>query len=197
MEKLQKIIDLIQSFLEKYFIISLVSVLITIVAKYFTPDNFQPLEKLGNETYFIGIFLLSFLIIVFLKYIVVKALNNIKDSKYKTKLNEEQNQQNIKTLKKYVDSLKPNERKLLDYFMDNNNKPIIYFDLGYDFYRLEMIMDQSEFIVEDSNTKITNPFTFEIKNVNKGAYANKYKIKKEIFDDLKYMKESKIGISNF
>ena len=48
---LEKIINILEKFLEKYFIPSLVAVLPTAVIYYFTNDNFSVLLKLGKQFY--------------------------------------------------------------------------------------------------------------------------------------------------
>lgn len=194
---LEKILDLLTSFFEKYFIQSLVSFVVSMIIYYFTPPDFSILNKFDKELYILTAFVISFLIIGFFIYILKRLIQKIEMAYLVKKQEKERREENIREYKKFVDQLKPEEKNLLEHFLNTNNTPVIL--LG-EFYGYNLIMhccDRTEFIVKESICAINIYNLEEGFPLNIGMKVSKYKLKKEIYDIFMYLKKSGIGISNF
>lgn len=192
---LEKIINILEKFVEKYFIPSLVAVLPTAVIYYFTDDNFSILLKLGKQFYISVIFIIFFLLIELVIFLSKLIINTVKFKTQKTILEKEEMNESIKKIRESIDRLNPNERKLLDLFLSNNNEPIItmnYMDIPF----LYNYCNYTKIITE-SNTKGINLHSLKKETYDKGYMANKYKLKDELYDILKDMLNNGIKISNF
>lgn len=193
---LEKIINILEKFLEKYFIQSLIALVITAFGYYITPDDSKILLKLNKEFYIIILFIIIFLIIEFVIYILKKINLRVYFRRQKKEYNDEKIKENIQKNKTIIDSLKPNERKILDIFLKNGNEPIVLRENFYDNRVLENFCNKCE-IISDGNIKYINLYNSQQEILSKGSHAYRYKLKFDVYKLLKYMMDSGIGISNF
>lgn len=193
----EKILDILKAFFEKYFINTLIAIVPTIIIYYYTPDNFDFMKKIGKELYLLFLFVICFLIIEFLCY----CYKFIKNKKYYNKLNRENSEQiekqNLNYIWNYVDDLNDNEKKLLNYLLDNNNK-ILNIPGSLGFNHLYMEWFNSTEIVSDGTIKGFDIFKIkETDMIESGYIVTQYKLKDEIFEALQYSKNKYGRISNF
>lgn len=195
---LDKILDIIKTFVEKYFIQALIAVIPTVIIYYFTPDNFAFLKKIGTELYLLFVFISCFLIIELIFYLFKTIKNNIYYNKLKKEQEEEIETKNLRYLWNFVDSLYDPEKKLLKYFIDNNNK-IINIQGGIFFnHRLFMEWCESTQIISDGTIKNFDIYTLKEGNlIPKNNIISQYKLRDDIYEALIYSKKKYGKISNF
>lgn len=192
---LEKIINILEKFLEKYFIPSLVAVLPTAAIYYFTNDNFSVLLKLGKQFYISVVFVSSFLIIELFIFIFKLIVNTFTFKMQERILEKEEMDESIKNIRKAIDSLSPNERKLLELFLNNNNEAIITIDS----MEVPFLYNYCNYtkVITESNTPGINLYSLKKETYDKGCLACKYKLKDEIYRLLRDMLKNDIKISNF
>lgn len=194
---MEKFADIIKLFFEKHFLPTLTSIIGTAIIYYITPDNFSFLVKLGKNFY--SIFLFSaFMLIIELGMIIYNKISNKKEM---LKL-EQKHKKNIETentnfLFDLVDSLSTEDRKFLDYFLENNNEPIILLGYIYNDF-LNGYCDINRFEVKDDSTYENNMVTLKKEYLlDKGTEATRYKLKKDLYDGLILLKKKYGKISRF
>lgn len=196
METISKIINILEKFFEKYFITTLISILFSFFIYLFTADNFWILNKLGKESYLIVNGIGIFLIIELLKYFYKSLEMKISRKKYDLIKRKEENEEFIESYKELIDSLDINEKKLLKIFINNNNNEIVIIDKDCDNILLNNFCNSTRFILENDMVVI-NPYRVTEIELEKGAYAYKYKLKEDFYNSLKYIISSGERISNF
>lgn len=194
---LEKIIDILKSFFEKYFIQALISIIPTLIIYYFTPDNFNFLNKIGKELYLLFVFIICFLIVELIIYI----FKYLKKKKYYSKLKNQQEKEiekeNLNYLWSFVDNLNVNDKKLLNYFMESENKVINITGYLMENRLLEEWGIQAQ-TVSDGNIKNFDIIDVKEKNIiQNGIVITQYKLKDEIYNALVYSKKKYGKISNF
>ena len=176
----EKIIDIIKVFFEKYFIQALVAVIPTIIIFYCTPDDSKFLVKIGKE--------LTFLF----KTIKVKVNN----AKIEDKYNRESEEKLFKDLWTYTDSLEAIDKKIIDFFIQNNNESIYLYDNQYNKVLHDLCYNTQ--ILSDGTQKFFNIFDGKEENyIDKGICIYQYKLKEEIYNLLKQSLKKYKKISNF
>lgn len=122
--------------------------------------------------------------------------NNICYYKQKIEYNKMIEKENIENLFDIIDSFSPENRDLLQYFLEHNNKPIIVLGNVYGNELLSYYCNSNEFIVSDNETVLFNYYTLaEETKLKKGTRATRYKLKDEFFNSVKtlYKKYGKIS----
>lgn len=201
MDWFNNLVDLIKYFFERYFIPSLVSLLITIIVKYITPEDFDILIKLGLSFYLIGIFLIVFLTVLFIIFLYKKISHKISNYIYENNKQKEILEKNISKMKDYVDQLSSNSKEMIKYFIENDNKPLAYYEIGYTPYmehdNFLLNIKSTEYVVKDNKESFISAIGLEKISFNKGMRITLYRLPEGDYNLLKYMKENNIGISNF
>lgn len=162
---------------------------------YFTNDNFSVLLKLGKQFYITVVFISSFLIIELFIFIFKLIVNTFKFKMQERILGKKEMDESIKKIREAIDMLNPNEIRLLELFLNNNNEPIITID-SMDVPFAYNYCDYTKIIIEN-NIEGINLHSLKKEIYNKGYTAYKYKLKDELYDVLKYMLNKGIKISNF
>ena len=191
-----KIIDIIKAFFEKYFIQALVAIIPTILIYYFTPDNFSFLNKIGKELYLLFFYVLDFLAILFIIFLFKTIKEKISNQKRENQYNNKKEQENIKDLWDYMDSLEAMEKKIVDYFIKNNNKPIYLYDNSY--MRVFHELCNNTQIISDGTQKFFNIVDGKEENyIDKGVHIFQYKLNEEVYNLLNCSLKKYKKISNF
>lgn len=195
---MEKIYELVKIFLEKNYIYTLIAILCTFIIFYITPPDFKVLIKFGRLGYIVFIFIVVFLIINFIVYIYEKVSGSITYNKLKKEQLKETEKESLKLLWNKVDSLSPYEYKLLKYFLETNNVPIIIsgYMMGHKLLN-EYWCNSKEIEIDNNDSKTFDLIELKEKyKISKGAIARKYALKQEIFEILKYSTEKYGKISN-
>ena len=194
---MDKFLEVIKIFLEKHFLPALTAVVLTGVIFFFTPDNFPLLTKLEKWLYLIVVFSFCMLVIEIIIKIVHFMRQKIETSKEEKKYNDENAKKNEKFLLETVDSLSLEDRKKLDYFINNDNKPLIVAMRLRDSLFLEQFCNINEFELKES-AKVMDPFSLK-KDVElkKGSRATRYRLKDDFYNEFKNIKKKNNKISNF
>lgn len=197
-EAINKISTILETFFKEYLIHFIISIILTVTLYYFIPTDNKILLKLGNFIFYGTAFLIFFLLI----YIIVKFFERVKRNIYylnqKREYENEIEKKNIQYIRDFIDGLRREERKIVYYFLEHSNKPLIFQGTLYGNTILDCWCDKQEFEVNDDLSYAYNPITLkEDYKLKPGMVANKYKLKRELYDQLKIMKDRNINISNF
>lgn len=205
-----KLLDIVKMFLEKYLIPTVLSVVLTFVTYYKTPEDFNMLAKFTIVGYCVFVFCIWFLLIFFAIWLVKFIFNGIKGLLKKAneneKLNQMQSQDEEKALEVlwgYVDKLSIQDYKLLMKFLETENQP--YCDSGTYFgecllnsdlvHRSLVEEEKQEAIKSAPSSNAGNRIMFPIYETIPAKYH--YILRKEIYEMLKYSQEKYGRISHF
>lgn len=196
-EAINKISTVLEIFFKEYFLHFIFSIILTVVLYYFMPVDNKILLKLGNFIFYGTAFLIFFLI----TYFIIRLYKRINEKIYyfnQKKIYEENlERKNIQEIRNFIDKLTREDRKIIDYFVQNNNKPLIIQGYLVGNYLLEYYCDKNEFEVQEK-IKSHNPISLKEEcELEPGMIATKYKLKKDLYEPLRIMKERNISISNF
>ncbi len=196
-EAINKISTILETFFREYLIHFIISIILTVTLYYFIPTDNKILLKLGNFIFYGTAFLIFFLLIYIIVKIFERVKSNIYYAKQQKKYDDEIERKNIQEIRQFIDNLNRQERKLINYFLENDNKPLILQGVLYGNKILEYLCDQNEFEV-DETMYAYNPVTLkEDYKLESGMIATRYKLKSELYEPLKIMKDRNINISNF
>ena len=193
----EKILDVLKTFFEKYFIQALIAILPTIIIYYLTPDDFDFLKKVGKELFILFCFIVCFLIIELICYCYKQINNKLYYRNFKKENSKQIEKQNLDYIWNYVDRLNHNQKKLLNYLIDNNNQTFnIYGSLGFDDLYMEWFNNTQ--IISDGTIKKFDILKLkETDTIEAGCIVTQYRLKDEIFYNLQYSKKKYGKISNF
>lgn len=199
-EAINKISTILETFFKEYLINFIISIIFTVILYYFMPVNNKILLKLGNFIFYGTSFLIFFLFVYLVKKIYEKIKSNIYYENQKKEHEIEIEKQNVKYIqyiRNFIDGLSKEERKLVYYFLENDNKPLILQGIVFGNIILECWCNKNEFEVMEplyAHNPITLKEDYELKS---GMIATRYKLKRELYESLKIMKDRGINISNF
>lgn len=195
----EKIVDILKEFLEKHFLPFLSSVVITGIVYYITPNDFTVLTKLEKNFYLLVVFCFSLLIIEILIILIRKIKNKIYNSKEKKKHDDRIIQENINYLYDLLDSLSPEEFDLVEYLVNNNNQYITsYMDYVNNKFNFDTMFDSRRYKVKEDEIVSVDLYNINKKcSYKKGTYVNQFKLKEDIYENLKYLKRKTGKISRF
>ncbi len=205
-----KLLDIVKMFLEKCLIPTVLSVVLTFVTYYKTPEDFSMLVKFTVTGYCIFTFCIWFLAIYFIMWLIKMIFHGIKNLFEKANANEKLNKMQLKDEEKtlevlwgYVDKLSIPDYKLLVQFLETENQP--YCDNGTYFgecllnsnlvHRSLIEEERQEVIKPVSNSNAGNRIMFPMYETIPAKYH--YILKREIYDLLKYSQEKYGRISHF
>lgn len=200
MDIIKKIVELFSDFFNKYFIVSVCSLLIMIFFKYKTPENSIFIIKLGENWYLFGIYITSFLIILAIIFVYRKISYSVSNYIYKKEKTKEILEKNIENIKKYIDKLSPKSKKVIRFLLDTNNEAIASYDMLFEHNfrdNLIGILDSTEYEIETEGESFIDINNLEPELYQKNSQINLFKLKEEIYDLLKYMVDKGISISKF
>ncbi len=195
----EKIVDILKEFLEKHFLPFLSSVVITGIVYFITPYDFTVLTKLEKNFYLLVVFCFSLLIIEILIILIKKIKNKIYYSKEKKKYDDRIIQENRNYLYDLLDSLSPEEFDLVEYLVNNNNQYITsHMDYVNNKFNFDTIFDSRRYKVKEDEIISVDPYNINKKcSYMKGAYVNQFKLREDIYENLKYLKKKTGKISRF
>ncbi len=162
------------------------------MVKYITPDDFNILTKLGVSYYLLGVFLTIFLAILLTMNLYKKISSKILNYKYENKKQNEILEKNIREMKDYVDQLSFNSKNMIKYFIENDNKPLAYYESVYSPYldRDNFLLNKStEYVVKDKNESFKSINGLENISFTKGMRITLYRLSEDDYNLLKYMKK--------
>lgn len=194
----EKIVSILKEFLEKHFMPSLFSIIVAAGVYYITPNDMHVVTKLGKSFYIIVIFCISLFLSECFMALYRKVSNNIYYSKQKKEYDRQTEIDLENRLYEISHMLTPDNRKILDYFLDNGNKPLILngYIIGNQF--LEYYCDHNEFIVDNDHTIPFNPMTLKPeKKLAKGKHAEQYRLRDEYYEGFMYLKQKYGKITKF
>ena len=195
---IEKIVDILKEFLEKHFLPSLSSVVLTAIIFYFTPKNNSVLAKLGEKFYTFTIFCFSLLIIELLIKIYLKILNMRYYYKQKKESDKREELELENHLFEITHSLPIDCIKVLEFFLDNENKPLILNGAIMGNQVLNCYCESNDFQVEDSNVISLNPFTLKPdRKLKKGTYATRYRLRDEYYEGFMFIKKKYGKLTKF
>ena len=196
---IEKIVDILKEFLEKHFLPFISSVVITGIVFFITPTDFKVLTKLEKNFYLLVLFCLSLLIIEISIILIRKINNKIYYAKENKKHNDRIMQENINYLYDLLDSLSPEEFDLVEYLVNNNNQYITsHMDYARNRYDIDSIFNSRRYKVKEDEIISIDPYNINKKCVyKKGAYVNQFKLREDIYENLKYLKNKTGKISRF
>lgn len=120
----EKLLDILAIFFEKYFIPSIIAVVLAFITYYKAPADNELLVKFSIKGFCSFVFCLWFLLIVLIIWSIKKFWNSIKNKKYHDALIRENNYKTINSFWIKVDQLSRDDYDLLLEFVNNENKPI-------------------------------------------------------------------------
>ncbi len=195
----EKIVDILKEFLEKHFLPFLSSVVITGIVYFITPNDFTVLTKLEKNFYLLVVFCFSLLIIEVSIILIRKINNKIYYSKEKKKHDDRIIQENRNYLYDLLDSLSPEEFDLVEYLVNNNNQYITsHMDYVNNKFNFDTMFDSRRYKVKEDEIVSIDLYNIDKKcSYKKGAYVNQFKLKEDIYENLKYLKKKTGKISKF
>lgn len=206
---IDKLLDILKLFLEKFLIPTIISVVMTFLIYFATPIEHNLIAKFTLTGYCVFVFCICFLIvslckyigkhsIVFIKNIFTKRHNRIKEQKNIDECRRITMEKMAKEFRKTVNKFSPKDRELLREFYKTNNKPIERSTEQHfmDYTLLGSQMVESTIIKENQKQLInvhrdSEKLNFIPINNYETIYGTKaYWLKEEIFEILKYSMET-------
>lgn len=182
-------------FISKYLIKGLISFVICTIIYLLTKNNNYVLNDLGKVWYLLLIYAIVFVLLDILNRGFKKIISKIEVCKYNKNREQQNFAENVEFVKNFYDNLEIIERNLFDYLIDTNNSPVAIFDehLKYGFNGfLEVRQFKSE-----GKTFVYDPITKKETNVIYPCYLFQCKLKEELYEMVKEMKNRNIKISKF
>lgn len=195
----EKIVDILKEFLEGHLLPFLSSVVITGIVWFITPNDFRVLTKLEKDFYLIVVFCFSLLIIEVSIILIRKINRKIYYLNEKKKHYDSITQENRNYLYDLLDSLSPEEFDLVEYLVNNNNQFITsHMDYVNNKYNFDTWFDSRRYIVKEDEIVSIDPYNTDKKcSYKKGSYVNQFKLREDIYKNLKYLKKKTGKISRF
>lgn len=193
----EKLLDILRTFFEKYFIQAIIAIIPTIIIYYFTPEDMNFFIKVGKEMYLLFCFICCFLIVELIIYIFKYAKNKIYCNKLNKKQSEKIMNENLNYIWDYVDSLDYKDKEILNYCLKNKNKVINIVGGIVNYNLFEEWFDETQ-IVSDGTIKHFNCSKAEETDIiEKGSITYQYKIRDDIYEVLEYSNKKYGRISHF
>ena len=205
----EKLVSLLEIFLKEHFIPSVIAVVLAFITYYFTPTDNPVLVKFTVTGYAVFIFLVWFLI----TKVVILALGKIVGwLGYKIYLfrsfddrNEEikkHNKEALEPIWSIVDTMNPNDYKILLDFINNGNQP--YYLTGYVIGEgllnsgwVHKSQVQEENINYEPLYRYSNSGMVPIPMPNISSERYQYVLREDIYQSLKYSMDTYGRISHF
>ena len=194
----EKIVDIVKEFIEKHFLPSLLSVVLTALIYYKTPYDLDVIVKLGKNLYLFSLFCLILFIIEIFIYICKKIINRLNMTIEQNKYNRELEEQNIEYIHNVLDSLTPEELELIDYIVSQDNRPIIAYSMIQGTIYMDSLFDSRQYRITEKSITDVDPYNISNKKTyKKGQYVIQFKLKEDIYQLLSKIKKKTGKISRF
>lgn len=175
--------DFLKLFLEKYFIFSVISIVLTTLTFLLFPSDFFLIQKLGDIRATVTIFCIWFLIEYFIfstfEYFN-KCISSFKNKKYLKQLELEREKEILEKIWTKVDSLSHRDYEILMKFIRNGNKPHLARETSHYWY----------------GDNLFNSGWLHKSTCSQGV-STQYILKDDIYQILKYSQEQFGRISHF
>ncbi len=178
------ILVIVRAFLEKYFITTILSIVLAMVMYLLLPEKFFITNRLGVIGFLVFVFLVMFLVIRF----IIWGYEKLKNNKHEREYDKKKEKETYEEIKKFTDSLNETEYEILIRWVKNGNIPYVKnqsFDLG--------IYGGGLF----TNFEIVNKTEIQEKDGEFLITKMQYRLKDEIYECLKYYYNKYGTISNF
>ena len=182
-------------FISKYLIKGLISFVICTIIYLLTKNNNYVLNDLGKVWYLLLIYAIVFVLLDILNRGFKKIISKIEVCKYNKNREQQNFAENVEFVKNFYDNLEIIERNLFDYLIDTNNSPVAIFD-EYLKYGFNGFLEVRQFKSEEK-TLVYDPITKKETNVIYPCYLFQCKLKEELYEMVKEMKNRNIKISKF
>ena len=205
-----KLLDIIKVFLEKYFIPTILSVILTFVTYYKTPEDFNMLVKFTVVGYCVFAFCIWFLLIFIIMSVGKGIANFLKEIKYKADaqayLHKSKLKDEAKILEQLwtdVDGLSVADYKLVMQFLETGNKPHYTAGTVCGNCLLNSEWVHCSRVKEDKKVQIEITPSLNKRNgeavpkYETFSARNQYILRQEIYELLKYSQEKYGKISHF
>lgn len=205
-----KLLDIVKMFLEKYLIPTVLSVVLTFVTYYKTPEDFSMLVKFTVVGYCVFAFCIWFLVIYAFIWIIKAFIKGIKAIKEKVDEKEYVNksllQDESRVLEQLwtdVDGLSVSDYKLLVKFLETGNKPhytagTVYGNclLNSEWVHCSQVREEKQVPIKVApSPNKGNRIMLPMQETISAKYQ--YILRQEIFELLKYSQEKYGKISHF
>lgn len=205
---LEKILDIFKIFLEKYFIPSILAVVLTFGTYFFTPADNSVLVKLTVTGFSVCCFLVWFLVLFFIISLFKKIKGNIGDKKAKTANRKKEAEADEKVLKEaleqmwtIIDGMSFSDYQLLLNFLNSENKPYLQAEiscgglLNSDWVYKTQKEPEKKVPIQVERTQKGSSIGMPMFETISATYQ--YVLKDEIYNLLKYSMEKYGKISHF
>ena len=184
-------------FAEKHLIPTVISVAAAIGIILALPDNHWMVEKIGQA--WVGI--LSFCVVFIAIQLVLLTFKGIKKAEQKSNnrcLLDEEEKKTLNEIRHRVDGMSPDERDLLNKFLDSDNSPYIE---NATVFRSPGHLLNSNWVVSSavrtkSETIVSTGKGIPVNQII-GREKKQYKLQDEVYKGLKYLRDKYGSISNF
>ncbi|PWJ47791.1 hypothetical protein [Faecalicatena contorta] len=205
----EKLVDILKIFLEKYFIPTIIAVVLSFVTYYITPEDNAVLIKFGVMGFSVCCFLIWFLIVEMVMGIfkgIISAVNRkIKGEKrqiYENDRIERENKEILEVLWTRVDEMNARDYQLLVEFINNGNQPHYeagqYFGdclLNSDWVHKTVVQAEKQVPIKIERSSMEGIHRFPIYETISARYQ--YVLKDELYKALKYSMDKHGKISHF
>lgn len=201
----EKLLDLLKIFLEKYLVPTIIAIVLSFITYYVTPTDNKLLIKFTILGYAVFLFCIWFLIIELVIRLVQKIQyhNYSKDVEQRSKQRQERElQEDLEWYWTEIDSLSPNDYKLLLQFVKNGNKP--YYSSGTHFgdcllnsewVNKTMSKPAKQVLIQTKRDSSSRAIPLPAYETISETYQ--YILKNEVYQLLKYSYETYGRISHF
>ena len=126
---MDKLINILETFLNKHFIPTLISIAVVLIFRLLISENFWMIEKLGSTGFEVLVFILCFLSIELVIWMHGYQYKRQEYRKYRESKKNEELEERKEVLKEYrrlADQMGSKCRDIIIEFIETNNKPIDY-----------------------------------------------------------------------
>jgi|GEM_PF-2860738 len=200
---MEHLMTFLSTIIDKHLITSMISIIVTILVYSITPADNSILFSVGSTFFLILIFCITFLIVKFLMVLfrwVNKKRYAFSNKKEKAEYVGMDFRNKLEQTWTYIDSLTPSERKLIEKFIESDNKP--YVENGNVYHTFDAFLNSDLIhkrqMYRDSNDSIEYVTSVNIHNMfeNNNLYSE-YVLNDDFYKLLKYSKEKYGKISHF
>lgn len=197
---LERLLDIIGKVLDKFFVPTIISLVVSIGIYSVTQDDFWLLIKLSKELYICLLTLVILLAILTAKTagkMIMRFLNNLVEQ-------QDNEDATFERLLGLMDALEPKDQTKIRYFVENNNKQLILLGTSAQYrYSNSFLLnycDMQDFIAnEETKGRPVNEYDL---SPCKGDFSNGYagvrvKLKDSYYNGFKRLKEKTGKISRF
>lgn len=141
---------ILREFIHKSFVKTMVAFLLACAIFVYYPNDYW-ISRIGAVMFFVALFICLFLLLLFLHWIKNIISSTINDSKIQNEMISE----GIRTINNYYNRLNSNDKKIIDRFLENDNKILLV--VGEQYFMEDSLLADTQ-IVERSlwNGQLSN-----------------------------------------